>query len=114
MQRHQLGGIFLAIASTVLLSIATFSTPFSKEIYFVGAATSFGEVRFGGFGWCRYIDATTGSAGSKECWGPVFGYHWDPEVTVWLTRAEITIGIGEFVQARKSQLSAKGEKKATR
>jgi hypothetical protein len=74
---------------TLHRSLATFSTPFSRHIYFVRAAESYGEVRFGGFGWCN---VSTG-----ECWGPRVGYHYDPQVTVWLTGAEVTIGIGTHV-----------------
>ncbi|KAI5452849.1 hypothetical protein NCC49_006389 [Naganishia albida] len=85
MQRHHIGGVLLALAATVLLSVATFSTPFSRRVYFVKAAESYGEVRLGGFGWCNI---STG-----ECWGPRVGYHYDPQVTVWLTGAEVTIGI---------------------
>ncbi|GHJ85163.1 hypothetical protein NliqN6_1565 [Naganishia liquefaciens] len=86
MQRHQIGGVFFALAATVLLSLATFSTPFSSHIYFIRALESFGQIRFGGFGWCNLATA--------ECEGPVLGYGFGGgQVTVWLTGAEVTIGI---------------------
>ena len=45
----------------------------------------------GAYGWC-----CESNEGSRECYGPNFGYRWDPQLIRWLVKGLITIGIGEL------------------
>ena len=45
----------------------------------------------GAYGWCY-----ESNEGSRECYGPNFGYRWDPQLIRWLVKGLITIGIGEL------------------
>lgn len=74
----------------------TFSVPFIKTIYFLRAPTlspSGGTVNitYGAYGWCSQAEGQ----GGRDCFGPVLGYRWDPQLIFWLTKGMITIGIGE-------------------
>jgi hypothetical protein len=68
----------------------TFSVPFIKTIFFLEFPFQTGRITFGSYGWCY-----DPPSGPNECFGPVLGYQWDPELIPWLVKAQITTGIGK-------------------
>ncbi|KAG2018177.1 hypothetical protein CC2G_007627 [Coprinopsis cinerea AmutBmut pab1-1] len=73
--------ILVALSSFIsfmLLTVTTFSTPFTPSLYFLRSSQGKG-VRFGLWGWCL--------EGEDFCTDPQLGYTWEPEIPSSATKA---------------------------
>lgn len=68
--------------------LPTFGVPLIKNIFMLSLHFPDRVVRFGAYGYTLENQDFTSRA------GPVMGYTWSGVMKVWLTRAQITIGIG--------------------